>query len=269
MGDGIHEADRIDAAFRVVWDHLVPEDGHESCDAVVCFGSRHWRVPARTASYYLSGLTRTVVVTGGTVEADGRVEADRIAHELIAAGVPPEALCVERRALNTFQNAQLAVADLALRRAAEGLDPTPGTLALVSWPLASLRCRSTLARIHPGIEVLSVPALAAPGRRWQPTPKRIRLALGELDRLDRYAASGHLVPVTCPDEVRHAAELLSQAVGGPAEGPGSGRAQRREAEPVGTVRPPATRAAAPSVSADATAAERSAVHSTGDLVVAT
>lgn len=197
-----------EAAFRTVWDHLVVEDEPGLCDAILCFGSRHWRVPHRTAALHRGGIAPTVVVTGGTLEADGRREADRIASELVELGVPQAALCLERSARNTSQNVLLGMSAFEARDRLAGTRFPPERLALVSWPLAARRCRATFARHFPTVEVVSVPALATPGRRWSPTAKRMRLALGELDRLDRYGQAGHIVAVPCPSQVRGAAEVL-------------------------------------------------------------
>ncbi len=224
----MRHGDEIDSAFSVVWGHLVPEDALRPADAIFCFGSRHWRVPERAADLVAAGLAPLVLISGGTVESDGRREADRMAADLVRLGVPGDALVLERAALNTAENVRLGVPALeaALGTQVARLDagrpgiarpaaarPVPiSRMLLVSWPLATQRCRATMSRLHPDIDLVSVPAIAASGHRWPPTPKRVRLALGELDRLDRYGRADHLVPVRCPAEVDEAAALLRRWV---------------------------------------------------------
>jgi cyclophilin family peptidyl-prolyl cis-trans isomerase/vancomycin permeability regulator SanA len=59
---------------------------------------------ARAAAAYAEGLSRRVVVSGGRAW-DGHVEADRLAEELVAKGVPREALLLERDSRRTRENA--------------------------------------------------------------------------------------------------------------------------------------------------------------------
>lgn len=204
------------AAFSVVWDHLVVEHEPRPSDAIFCFGSRHWRVPQRAAALFAMGVAPVVLVSGAPADPDGPCEADVFAADLVAAGVPAERIVLERHATNTGENVELGVA--ALRHHLE-----PSRITAVSWPLATRRCRATFAKVHPAIEVASSPALPRPGARWAPTLRRIRFALGELDRLERYAGLGHIVAQPRPAEVQRATEVLRAEVqrsdGGFSRGP--------------------------------------------------
>ncbi|NLV56894.1 MAG: YdcF family protein [Acidimicrobiales bacterium] len=192
-------------AFGVVWDHLVPADDPVPADAVFCFGSRHRRVAAVAARLHLDRLAPWVLATGGSDDdPDGLTEGDRLAAELTGLGVPAERIVVERSARHTGENVTLGVRALTDVVA-------PRRLLLVSWPLAARRCRATFRAHHPDVEALAVPALPRPGVRWAPTWRRIGFALGELDRLDRYARSGFLVAGEIPPAVADAATILRSA----------------------------------------------------------
>lgn len=186
----LREADVLDA-WDVVWRHLVVEHAlpDRRADAIFCFGSRHWRVASRAAALYSAGVAPLVLVTGATPGGESRTEAERIGADLLDLGVPRSALLLEPLACNTMENVCLGVAALRATRAVR-------SLVLVSWPLASLRCLATFAKHEPSVEVRSAPALRGPGVPWRPTRRRIRFALGEIERLERYGASGHIVGPT-------------------------------------------------------------------------
>lgn len=191
-------------AFRTVWDHLVVEDEPTPSDALFCFGSRHRRVPERAAALYAVGVAPVILVTGGRNADGARPEAEIFADALVAAGVPPECIVIEPCARHTGENVALGM------EALEAL--APRRLTLVSWPLAARRCRATFARVHPSVEVVSAPAVRHTGHRWSATPRRIRLALGELDRLDRYAVQGFIVPQARDPELDRAVAVLRASV---------------------------------------------------------
>lgn len=192
---------RLRAAFAAVWDHLVVEDGAAASDALVCFGSRHARVPDVASHLLRRGHAPLAVVTGGPSSPGEEPEAHRFARSMIARGVSPDALIIEPRARHTGENVELALAALAATTAIT-------SVTLVCWPLASLRCRATMIRHAPEMEVRTVPALRRPGHRWAATPRRVRFALGELDRLERYGRAGWLAPVERPAEVADAIGAL-------------------------------------------------------------
>lgn len=193
----------VRAAWTTAWEHLVVEHALASvkADAIFCFGSRHWRVAERAARLHADGLAPIVLVTGGAASPDAATEADRLGHDIVARGVPATSLLRETRARNTRENVQLGVQHLRRHRDVR-------RLVIVSWPLASRRCLATLAHHEPALEVLSAPALPRPGFRWWPTRRRIRFALGELDRLERYAAAGHLVPPEASADLASAERTL-------------------------------------------------------------
>jgi len=95
----------------------------ESRDAIVVLGARLGAGDAITpplaervaaaAELYRAGAAPRIVPTGGVTGHATRAEADAIADALVAAGVPREAILVEREAQTTFDNARLTAQLLA------------------------------------------------------------------------------------------------------------------------------------------------------------
>lgn len=190
-------------AFRTVWAHLVQEDPVGPADAIFCFGSRHHRVPERAASLFAAGVAPVVLVTGGPAAPGEAAESTVFAEALVGLGVPRASIVAEPVARHTGENVELGVQALAAVAPAE-------RLVLVSWPLAARRTAATFAGRCPEVEVACAPALRRPGWRWSPTVKRIRLALGELDRLESYASLGWIEPVPLADDVAEATQVLRE-----------------------------------------------------------
>lgn len=199
--------EELDAAFGAVWAHLVDADRppRGAADALFCFGSRDWTVPAHAAALHARGAAPLVVVTGGGPIGDGRREADAFASDLVARGVPVEAIVVERRSRHTGENAEAGMR--ALAEVAEGV----ASVIAVSWPLAARRCRATLAKHHPELDVTSAPAIDGTGP-WSRTGRTVRAALGELDRLRDYVGLGFVASEPIPAEVQAAADLLRASI---------------------------------------------------------
>ncbi len=217
-GDDDHRSDdrrttrRVVSAFARVWSYLVVEDDLDAVsgpvDALFCFGSRHHRVPERAAAAWHAGVADRVLLTGGPSAPGEMPEAERFAAVLHARGVPDRCIVTETCAGNTGENVRFGLA--ALR----SVQPDPRRVALVGWPLSARRCRATFTRWAPQIDVVSIPALPAPGATWAPTDELIRWALGELARLRRYGDFGFIVPQPVPPAVLDAAHRLLAHVGG-------------------------------------------------------
>ncbi len=188
-------------SFATVWDHLVVEDPLMASDAILCFGTRYPRVPDRAAALFHLGVAPLVVVSGGPPVPEAPSEADLMAAALIEHGVPSGQIVRERRARHTGENVSLGLAAL-------GEETVVRRLTLVSWPLQARRSCATTDRQRPDLVVASAPALRRPGWRWRPTPRRVGFALGELDRLHRYADEGHVSPQPAPAPVDEAAAVL-------------------------------------------------------------
>lgn len=197
----------VDAAFRELWRHLVVADATGPSDAIFCFGSRDRAVPARAAELHAAGVAPLVMVSGGGLIDGRRTEADVFAEDLVRRGVPAEQIVRERESRNTGENVTFGVQGLEVHVRLRHL-------TAVSWPLVARRCRATVARHHPTVAVASAPALAHPDEVWAATPRTVRAALGEWDRLGAYVARGFTVAQPRPAPVRAAVRTLRAALAG-------------------------------------------------------
>lgn len=95
----------------------VGTDRFEQRDAIVVLGARLGRGDSLTpvleervrvaAELFAAGAAPRVIPTGGVTGHARRAEADVLADALVAAGVPREAIAIERHALTTRDNAEL------------------------------------------------------------------------------------------------------------------------------------------------------------------
>lgn len=210
----------VDEAFVRLWDHLVVDDELKPSDAIFCFGSRSPSVPAVAAELYRRGVAPLVLVTGGG-QVEGRCEAMAYAEDLLGRGVPADAIVIEPRARHTRENVDLGLA--ALRSAGD-----VRRLVAVSWALGMRRALATFARYRPDLCVFASPARPDARLRWDATPDNIQDALGEWDRLERYAALGDIEPQPRPREVVEAAIVLRSHLTTDA---GSARPRRKALHP--------------------------------------
>ena len=78
-------------------------------DFIIVFGTRFADPAPIAASIYRKGLSPYIVLTGGVNrELPALIEADAHAGLVKAAGVPSNAIIIERRSRNTFENVTFA-----------------------------------------------------------------------------------------------------------------------------------------------------------------
>ena len=100
----------------------------------------------QAAALYHQGFVPRLVLSGGaSATADGTPEAERMAREIFALGVPQAAVLLEVRSRNTYEN---VVNSLALLRDA-GLLPEIATVLLVSCPWHMQRVRLLARHVFP------------------------------------------------------------------------------------------------------------------------
>ena len=78
-------------------------------DFIIVFGTRFAEPAPIAASIYHEGLSPCIVLTGGANrELPGLIEADAHADLVKSAGVPSDAIIIERQSRNTFENVVFA-----------------------------------------------------------------------------------------------------------------------------------------------------------------
>jgi uncharacterized SAM-binding protein YcdF (DUF218 family) len=106
----------VDRIVRALESPLVVRDEFETLDAIVVLGAPLGPGDRITpplaeraqaaAELYRAGGAPVVVASGGVTHGASRAEADAIADELRHAGVPDEAIVVERASKTTVENAR-------------------------------------------------------------------------------------------------------------------------------------------------------------------
>lgn len=201
MRSGNRQPERT--AYAVVADFLALRDRLCRADAIIAFGCRDLTVAGQAARLHADGWAPWVVVTGGVPFDDGRSEAEAFADHMIASGVPPERILVEAWSRHTGENVGFALDVLGDRV------PDLRTVIAVPWPLAARRAVATVRHQAPDLEVISAPDRTGPDGRRPYGPRAVRLALAELDRLDRYVAAGFIAAQPVPVHVRAAGAILA------------------------------------------------------------
>jgi uncharacterized SAM-binding protein YcdF (DUF218 family) len=84
-------------------DHLI------KADVAIVFGMNDPKRPGeRAAELYHQGVARRLLFTGGYNSRVGASEAHHMARNVLASGVPPDAILVEDEAKNTDENVRLS-----------------------------------------------------------------------------------------------------------------------------------------------------------------
>jgi uncharacterized SAM-binding protein YcdF (DUF218 family) len=116
-----------DAAITAYVDAATPGIG--PADFIIVFGTRFADPAPIAASIYHEGLSPCIVLTGGANRAlPALIEADAHADLVRAAGVPSDAIIIDRQSRNTFENVIFA------RQLIQPVAGEPETaIAVVKW----------------------------------------------------------------------------------------------------------------------------------------
>jgi hypothetical protein len=198
---------------RLLWDYLRLGIPVRPAECLLVLGGHDIGVAARAAELYADGTVPFILVSGGPRAvpdgSDFPTEADAIADAVATAGVPKDAIALERLATNTSENFWLS-AEL-LRDL--GLDPK--TFLAVSKPYAERRIAATARRRWPDkqVAVTSQQVSFDDYRAGDiPVERVYSMLAGEALRLEAYAATGLIdpgEPVPCP--ILDAAHALQDA----------------------------------------------------------
>ena len=131
---------------------LVVQDPPRPADAIIVLGGDWKGRIEKAVELYRQGLAPRIVVTGGRRVAPETTEADYLAAVAVRAGVPRDAIIIERSSDSTWQNA-LHTLELARQQGYR-------RVLLVTSDWHSRRASWIFRRLYgrAGIEVLSVPS---------------------------------------------------------------------------------------------------------------
>lgn len=202
------QSDDFERVVGPLWDYLAVTDAPARADVIFVFGSQALAVPTRAAELYRDGYAPIVLASGhyGRMTRDvfDQPEALVFRDRLVRDGVPPAAIVTETEAGNTLENVLFGLAALRRKRVAVT------SALLVAKPFVMRRCAATFARQAPDIRVRCCPPQTDLVRSIDRAPAAFAARLvGELSRLQRYAAAGDIALQTIPEPVVSAARRIA------------------------------------------------------------
>jgi len=236
---GASGAEPVEAIFRQEGQELINflaqrDSLPEHADLLVVFGNNDLEVLEEAAKLYHEGRVPRVLVSGGrgrlsellfeNVKANDRYsrllktedkatlsEAEMMKRVLVALGLPEDVVLTESTSSNTLENAQKSLATWAT------LGMSPKTVILMQTPLGQRRAGATAARWWPkDVQIINhaawVPQVA--DMDDQALKETLETAVGEVNRLEEYAAKGDLQPVDLKDLQALVAVLTEPVAGG-------------------------------------------------------
>lgn len=191
---------------KVLWDFHCIYDPLKTADVIVGFGSYDLRVAERVVELYNEGRAPLIVLTGHsghwTEGLYSASEAEAFAEVLAAAGVPEEAVMLEKKATNIGENILFTKEMMA-----------PGALSaiMVTKPQTQRRVRATAARRWPEASIMvTAPLISFEEQPTDQVPMELLIneLTGDLARILDYPAKGFQVAQAVPLDVLEAYEFL-------------------------------------------------------------
>lgn len=207
------------AAAKLLLSYLAESDAlpDEPADAAIGFGIFDFAPAHACAELFLQGRVKKILFTGGIGGGTGDLggpEADIWGEHVLRAypALRPEDIIRENRSANTGENVAFTAALLARHYPALAFGTGIASAVLVASPSRLRRVGLTMRQQAPAVRVFRhAPPVDFDRERGlyerQLTPYLPHL-LGELDRLDRYAAEGWIAPEPIPPHVRAAQQTL-------------------------------------------------------------
>ena len=161
-------------------------------DLLFMFGTREdVGLRADTAArLWRDGLFRWSIVSGGVTPGSVQSECIVIKAAMAAAGIPPDLILEEHRAMNTGEN---VIFSLPIIDAALGLQNIRSVICLGNtW--TARRYPMTLHRHWPEVDkmLLTVDSFATPRALWHTDVEFRRRVLHEWDKIEPYRARGFI-----------------------------------------------------------------------------
>ena len=180
-------------------DYLVIENTTLApADLILVFGNRKILSPLakRAAQLYHKGMAPYILVSGGVKTEDGQTEANAIAAQLIAKGVPADKIIRDNLSTDTLENVHFS--RMTLKNHAPDHDIK--SIIAVGYAIAGRRFLMTLKQNWPeafamASNVWPEKSLSATWRFSEPVRTEIK---SQFARLDRYFTLGYIAEVDIP-----------------------------------------------------------------------
>jgi uncharacterized SAM-binding protein YcdF (DUF218 family) len=174
-----------------------PPDGERV--ALVMFGTNQTAPAKIAADRYHSGAAPLIIATGGVNRHNGIIEGHDFARQLTDAGVPTDAIRVEDRSANTWQNVEMSLPYLR-----EALAMGLRLCAVSKWyHLRTVYClRTLLPEAPPFWAIAWEPVYAGQlvtRKSWPAIPDGRRRVLRETEEVSRRVTEGSYLPAVRKD----------------------------------------------------------------------
>ncbi len=202
----------INALLQILWDYMLV--GHElrPADCILVLGSHDIRVADYAIDLYQQGYAPFLLFSGGVVQQNAELgvfwdttEAEYFARRARAAGVPAEAILIEKRSLNTGENIRYT------RRLLGARELEFQSFIMVQKPYMERRVLATALQQWPGIDFVatSPPISCADYLNGElPRDALIQHIVGDFQRVKVYGENGFQTPQEIPARVWDAFEQL-------------------------------------------------------------
>ena len=202
-------------AIQTVWDYHHMNHTLAPADGILVLGSHDLRVAEWGAQLWLDGWAPWLLFSGGlgrlTEGQWQQTEAERFAEIALRRGVPEQNILRETTSTNTGENFQRTAALLEEKGLALS------NFIVVQKPYMERRAFATFCRHWPDkTAILTSPPLTFEEYCVSDDPAInpeavIHLLVGDLQRIERYAALGFQIPQPIPPMVRAAYDTLVAA----------------------------------------------------------
>jgi uncharacterized SAM-binding protein YcdF (DUF218 family) len=197
---------------KILWDYLCLRQELQEVDALLVFGGHDPSVAQHAADLFKQGYAKKIIISGGNIhpakfygnEID-LIEAEAICEVVLRAGIPREAIILEKNARNTSENFWFT-ADLIEK---EGLNYN--SFILVQKPYTERRTYLTgLNRWSDKNILISSIKITFDDylETGIDTEKIINMMTGEIYRLEKYPDLGYFKRVEIPETVMKAFDYL-------------------------------------------------------------
>lgn len=166
-------------------------------DAILVLGNRmkgaSMALAHRAAGLYHKGFSDRILVSGGAINDEGKIEADHIRLCLRVLGVPAKSIKTERRSTNTKEN--IALSRIITSRV-PGFPKRP-ILIVIGQRFASRRILMTMAAQWPDAKTMLAPVcmMGKEPERWHEHPWAMHTVRREVEKLPDYHAKGDIAPI--------------------------------------------------------------------------
>lgn len=168
--------------------------------ALVLFGTNKQDEPARIAvERFRQGTAPLIIATGGVNRHDGSTEGQEFARRLTDAGIPADAVRVEDRSENTWQNVELALPYLR-----EALAAGLPLVAVSKWHhLRAVYCLRTLLPVAVPLYAIGWEPVyggkVVTRETWSRIPDGRQRVIRETSEVARRVAEGSYLPAAKKD----------------------------------------------------------------------